>query len=238
MSRWLVVVCLVVGACSSDLGETGPDAPGDDFDAPAAPGDGSGSSGPTAAQLKAKLADCQKIGGDYARDDGAAQIISICGLSNAVFWTADLDVDCDGKPSAQCSLATDPDYQNQTAATDSRDQPLDAAALPYIVVPSPSARWDFTASGVHLGSVVAVIHGDDLRFGVVGDTGPTSIIGEASYAMAASLPGVDPDPSTGGTDDEVSYIVFTGADAVVDPIENHDAAVTLGMAKSADLLAR
>jgi hypothetical protein len=56
--------------------------------------------------------------------------------------------------------------------------------------------------------------------------------------MAASFPGIDPDPSTGGADDDVSYVVFTGSDAVVDPIENHDAAVTLGMAKSAELLAR
>lgn len=42
--------------------------------------------------------------------------------------------------------------------------------------------------------------------------------------------GVDPDPVTGGADDGATYIVLTGAGAVVDPIESHDAAVALGRA--------
>ncbi len=59
-----------------------------------------------------------------------------------------------------------------------------------------------------------MIYKGKIEYGIIGDTGPDDIIGEASYAMAKSL-GIDPDPSTGGTDDEVVYVAFTGkSDAV------------------------
>jgi len=75
---------------------------------------------PTAAELLAKIATCdQSVGGLFARDSGGAANISICGLTGAVFWKADLDVDCDGKETPQCNLSTDPAFQAQTAATDS-----------------------------------------------------------------------------------------------------------------------
>lgn len=195
------------------------------------------SAAPTADQLLGKLGSCTQVGGDYAKDSGGAQVISICGLSNAVFWQADMDVDCDGKMSAQCNLSTDPDYQDQTAATDSHGDPLDAAALPFVVIPGISSRFDYAAAGLEMGSVVAVIYSGKLVYGVLGDIGPTSIIGEASYATAAAL-GIDPDPSTGGVDNGVSYIAFTGSGAVVDPIEDPAAAVALGTAKAMELLAQ
>jgi hypothetical protein len=153
--------------------------------------------------------------------------IPICGLKGAVFWNADLDVDCDGKQSAQCNLNTDPAYQNQTSANDSNGDPLDAATLPYVVVPLPSNRFDYQAAGLKFGSVIAVIYQGKVVYGVFGDEGPKTIIGEASYAMAKAL-GIDPDPSTGGVDTGVTYIAFTGANTVVAPIEDHAAATTLG----------
>ena len=68
---------------------------------------------------------------------------------------------------------------------------------------------------------------ESVEYGVFGDEGPKAIIGEASYAMAVKL-GIDPDPSTGGTDSGVTYIAFTGPGAVVPKIEDHQGAVTLG----------
>ena len=68
-----------------------------------------------------------------------------------------------------------------------------------------------------------------------GDEGPTSIIGEASYATAQAL-GIDPDPSTGGTDTGVAYIAFTGSAAVVPVIEDHAMTVQLGIAQAKALL--
>ena len=198
----------------------------------AAPGDTS--TIPTAADLLAKLATCDPVvGGPFATDGGGTADVSICGYAGAVFWKADLDVDCDGVETAQCNLTTDPAFQAQTAATDSNGDFLDAAALPFVVVPGISSRFDFAAAGLEMGSVVAVIYQDHVEYGPLGDIGPTAIIGEASYAMAAAL-GIDPDPSTGGVESGVAYIAFPST--TVAPIESHDAAVQLGIARARDLL--
>jgi len=191
---------------------------------------------PTAAELLAKLATCTSIGGPYSTDSSEPATVSICSATGAVFWKADLDVDCDGLMSSQCNSMTDPDYMNQTAAVDSHQQPLDAAALPYVVVPGHSARWDYRASDLHTGSVFAVIYQDKVVYGVFGDLGPTAIIGEASYAMANAL-GINPNPSSGGAASGVTYIAFTGTAAVAAPIEDHAVAVTIGVAHARALLA-
>jgi hypothetical protein len=198
---------------------------------------GMASADPTAAELLAKLGNCNQVSNGLYKtdDDSPSATVAICGLQGAVFWQADMDVDCDGKETAQCNLAADPAYQNQTSATDSNGDPLDAAALPYVVVPLPSSRFDYSAAGLQLGSVIAVIYQGKLAYGVFGDEGPNDIIGEASYAMAQSL-GIDPDPSFGGTDGPVTYIAFTGDSAVVSPIESHDAAVAVGKARAQQLL--
>ena len=226
MSRLVGLAVLVVG-CGGEMAVDGPDA---GVDGPVGP--------PTPAQLLARIEACDPVvGGPFAKDASEPATISICGLPGAVFWKSEMDVDCDGKMTAKCSLSTDPAYQNQTAATDSMGDPLDAAALPYVVVPGKSTRFDYKMAGLAMGSVFAVIHKDQVQYGVAGDVGPTAIIGEASYRMAELL-GIDPDPRTGGTDDEVAYIGFTGMAAIVDPIEDHDRAVSLGLELATELLAR
>lgn len=198
---------------------------------------GSGDGEPTAAALLALTSSCTKAGGDYATDDdGSPETIPICRLPGAFFWTADMDVDCDGKTTASCNLAADPAYQDETSFTDADDQPLDAATLPYVVVPLPSQRFDYMAAEIKPGAAVVVVYQGQVAYGVFGDEGPENIIGEASYAMAKSL-GVDPDPSFGGTDGPVTYIVFTGDAAAVSPIEDHAAAVALGKKLASQLLA-
>ncbi|HTJ82915.1 MAG TPA: glycoside hydrolase family 75 protein [Polyangiaceae bacterium] len=203
-------------------------------------GQGGGTGAPTAAELLAKVANCDPVStSGYKTDDeaGLPANIDICGLPGAVFWKADMDVDCDGKETTECNLSTDPAFYPATSATDSNGDPLDAAALPFVVIPLPSSRFDYSAAGIELGAVVAVIYDGKVEYGVFGDEGPNSIIGEASYAMASSL-GIDPDPSFGGVDSGVTYIVFTGSNAVVSPIESHDAAVTLGQSLASSLLAQ
>lgn len=192
---------------------------------------------PTAQQLRDKLVACNVIGGPYAKDSGGAATVDVCGLPGAVWWISEMDVDCDGVMTTKCNLSTDPAYQNQTAATDSNGDALDAAALPYVVVPGKSTRWDYRAAGLQMGSVFAVVYKDSVQYGVAGDVGPTAIIGEASYRMAELL-GIDPDPRTGGTDEAVAYIGFVGMDGVVDPIEDHDRAVSLGIEKARALVAQ
>ena len=69
--------------------------------------------------------------------------------------------------------------------------------------------------------------GSYVTYAVVGDTRPTDIIGEASYATASSL-GINPDPSNGGTDSGVTYLFFKNSK--VTPIESHANAVSTGEA--------
>jgi hypothetical protein len=196
---------------------------------------GSDAGGDPVAKLLALTSSCNQVSnGLYSLNAGDPGTVPICGLTNAFFWKADMDIDCDGKTTTQCNLQTDPDYQNQTAATDSKGNPLDAANLPYVVVPGKSTKFDFGANGVKLGDVILVLYKGQIEYAVYGDVGPTTIIGEASYATAQAL-GIDPNPSTGGVDTpDVLYVAFPGA--LVSPIEDHAKAVSVGQAALAKLL--
>ncbi|MER5878559.1 MULTISPECIES: glycoside hydrolase family 75 protein [unclassified Streptomyces] len=189
----------------------------------------------SAASLLAKVTSCSQISsGKYRTDEETSATIPVCGKNGAVFWKADMDIDCDGQVTSKCSADTDPWFQDDTAFHQSNGQPLRADSLPYVVVPSTSSIWKYTSSGIKGGGVVAVIYNNKVEYAVVGDTGPTSIIGEASYATASAL-GIDPDPETGGTDSGVTYIVFKNSQ--VSPIESHTAAVTLGNSLAQQFLA-
>lgn len=201
--------------------------------------DGGGAAGDvTPQQLLALVSTCTKklSSAPYATDEDEASNLDVCGLQGAVFWKADMDIDCDGKASTTCSKKTDPSYLPETAASDSKGAPLDAAKLPYVVVPLASARFDYAKAGLRLGNVVAVIYKGKVEYGVLGDLGPASILGEASYAMAKNL-GINPNPATGGVDSGVTYIAFTGTTAKITPIEDHSKAVQAGKTLAKKLVA-
>ncbi|MFE1456233.1 glycoside hydrolase family 75 protein [Streptomyces sp. NPDC058735] len=179
-----------------------------------------------AADLLAKVRDCVPVSrGRYRSDEGAPANIPVCGTSGAVFWKADLDIDCDGRPGPRCNRRTDPYFAASTAFARSDGRPLSAEALPFVVLPAPSRIWDFRDHGITGGSVVAVIHRDRVQYAVVGDTGPQGIIGEASYASADAL-GIRADPHGGGARSGVTYIVFENSR--VSPIEDRAEAVATG----------
>ena len=236
--RWSLLA-LVTASCEGGvIIGTAADVPdgGVRIDAPLADGAAGDGAGDLVAQLEMLTAHCMVASSaQYATDSGAAPSVDICRLNGAFFWKSDMDIDCDGQTTNVCNASTDPAYQNQTSFTQSNGQPLDASMLPYIVVPLPSTRFDYAAQGIAGGAVAIVLYNGRLSFGVFGDEGPSDIIGEASYAMAQSL-GIDPNPATGGVDSGVTFIVFTGAAAVAMPIENHQAAVTLGQQLAAQLL--
>lgn len=244
MQRTLSVVVWMVSGCAGisdapspsgvDGGVVDGAALGTDGSTP--PADAPLPTGPTAAQLMARIASCASVvGGPYRAGNSSPATISVCGVPDAVFWKADLDVDCDGKVSAQCNLMTDPYFMDQTAGWDSNGDPLDAATLPFVVIPGRSSRFDYRAAGLTMGSVVVVIYQDRVVYGVLGDVGPTAIIGEASYRMAELL-GIDPDPSTGGVETGVAYIAFTGPEARVEVMEDHDEATAAGIELATMLL--
>src|SRR5437879_525729 len=68
--------------------------------------------GPTASQLLAKPNSCKQISnGKYRTDDGAPKTVGICDANGAVFWKADMDVDCDGVRTSHCNENTDCCFQ-------------------------------------------------------------------------------------------------------------------------------
>lgn len=182
----------------------------------------------SAAELLAKAGGqgCDPVSqGLYSVDEGVPAAVPVCGADGAVFWKADLDIDCDGQATAHCNPTTDESFQSMTAFPQSDGKPLNAEKLPYIVVPGADENWDYRSSGIKGGGVAAVIHGNSVQYAVVGDTGPTGIIGEASYATAEGL-GIPSNPAHGGAASGVTYILFKGSE--VSPIENHGEAILLG----------
>jgi hypothetical protein len=189
-----------------------------------------GGGGPSASQILAKMTTCNQISsGKYATDSGGAATISVCGANNGIWWKADMDIDCDGVTTSQCNINVDPWYQNDTSLHTSSGQPFNAATMPYIVIPSISSRWSYSASNIQLGACAAVIYNGKVQYGVFADTGPVEIIGEASYAMASKL-GINPDPANGGTDSGVAYLVFPGSK--VNPVESGSAATSCGQSRA------
>ncbi|MGN5636707.1 glycoside hydrolase family 75 protein [Streptomyces sp. AC154] len=188
----------------------------------------------SAADLLAKVSSCSQISnGKYRTDEETSATVPVCGANGAVFWKADMDIDCDGQVTTACNEDTDPWFQDDTAFHTSGDKPLSAEKLPYVVVPSSSSIWNYSSAGIKGGGVVAVIYDGKVEYAVVGDTGPDKIIGEASYATAKAL-GIDPDPETGGAESGVTYILFKNSKA--SPIESHDAAVSAGDALAKEFL--
>lgn len=186
--------------------------------------------GPTAQQLKDKTAGCatQLSNGKYAQDSGGARTIAVCKTGAAVHWTADYDIDCDGQRTSQCNENTDPSFQPNTSWNQSDGRPLNSAGLPFIVVPLSSSIWNYTTAGIGGATVAAVVYQDKVAYAVVGDQGPTGIIGEGSYKLAQQL-GINPNPATGGVSGAVvTYILFPGVKSV--PIENQVDALSKGQA--------
>jgi hypothetical protein len=161
----------------------------------------------------------------------------ICTLKGAVFFNADMDIDCDGRMSTHCpGTGADKDccYQPMTSFTNLQGQPLSAEATPYVVIP-----LDFMYPGLDQtngGNVIAVIYNHQLEFAVFGDQGPTNLIGEASYATANNL-GINPSPARGGIGSGVTYIVFVGPGTQPHDIENQAETRQLGSQLTAKLLA-
>jgi hypothetical protein len=162
--------------------------------------------------------------------------VSMFSLTNATFWTADMDIDSDGRETPLCNKQRDPDFQNElSCGTD-----VAADETPYFVIPigSPASS---KKRGIEIGQVAAIIYRNQVAYAVfLDECGDRTLIGEASIATAKLL-GVDPDPKTGGTDGPVTYIVFTGQSGrITDPKDyaNHAKAVAIGVKRAKELLAR
>ncbi|MET7397657.1 ricin-type beta-trefoil lectin domain protein [Dactylosporangium sp. NPDC005572] len=181
---------------------------------------------PTAGQLLAKTQTCSQVSnGKYATDDGGAATVAVCKSGSAFFWTADMDIDCDGITTSHCNASTDPWYQAQTSFTTSTGAYFTSEVTRYYVVPLPSSRFNYQSQGIRPGAVAAVVYNNKVAYAVFADEGPDNIIGEGSYALAVAL-GIDPNPATGGTAGPVTFIVFPST--VPSPVENNATIDTVG----------
>jgi hypothetical protein len=162
--------------------------------------------------------------------------VSMFNLTNATFWTADMDIDSDGRETPLCNTQRDPWHQNEiSCGTD-----IAADQTPYFVIPIGKPA-DYQKRGIEIGQVAAIIYSNQVAYAVfLDECGNRTLIGEASIATAKLL-GVDPDPKTGGTDDPVTYIVFTGESGrITDPNDytNHAMAVDIGNKCAQQLLSQ
>jgi hypothetical protein len=206
-----------------------------------APGGGTIDSGDLVGRLLALTAACSgsKVVSKhpYQLEGGNRGTANICKLNGALYYTSGMNIDCDGRTTPNCpgtGANKDCCYQNDTAFHNQQGQPLAAELDPYVVIPN-----DFMYPGLDTtngGNVIAVIYKNQIEYAVFGDTGPSNIIGEASFLTAKNL-GIDSSPATGGTPGPVTYIVFVGPGTQPSDIENQNETQSLGAALTQQLLA-
>ncbi|MGH1343889.1 MAG: glycoside hydrolase family 75 protein [Nannocystales bacterium] len=188
--------------------------------------------GELAADLLELTSDCDRLDGTqlFRTDAGRARTIEICELEGAIWWRADADIDCDGGRSEPCT--SDPWYQATTSSKDSTGNFIDSAAVPHFVVPMSGSGFTPSDHGIRtswsaVGSAGAILYDGQLLFAPYADAGPRHVVGELSAAAADEL-GIPNHPVSGGVAEGVTYIIFTGDDAYVSPIESRAAAESIG----------
>ncbi len=142
---------------------------------------------------------------------------------------ANMDIDCDGNQSRDDGRCTDSgDTQSQTSFKDTVASfgvagvdDLDANVHPYVVfgnVGDYSPTFEPADHGIKPLSVMAVVCGDQLIYGVWGDEngddGAKPVVGEASLSLATACFGTSMTGDNGYDGTDVLYIAFTGDDAV------------------------
>ncbi|KAJ5388228.1 hypothetical protein N7509_010769 [Penicillium cosmopolitanum] len=126
----------------------------------------------------------------------------------AFVWIADMDVDCDG---IDYKCKGNPDGQSET-----NFGALAAYEVPFIVIPDTfGTTYQSDLAG---NNVAAVICDNKMFYGIYGDSDgdDPEVIGEASWLMARTcFPGENLSGNSGHGNADVTYILFTGNDAVL-----------------------
>ncbi|MBE3045377.1 glycoside hydrolase family 75 protein, partial [Candidatus Bathyarchaeota archaeon] len=127
----------------------------------------------------------------------------------------------------RCGPSTDAQSQTTFRETvesyDRGVKDLDANVHPYVVFGNSGSKrgwrnFDPEEYGIEPLSIMAVVCGDRLIYGVWGDTngddGPHPMVGEASISVATACFGDGITGNSGHDEDDVMYIAFVGEDAV------------------------
>lgn len=207
---------------------------------------------PAVQKLLALTANCTNANkipsdtGKFSTDSG--KTVHVCALpgvsgtanaGGAIFWSADMDIDCDGVTTTNCpgtGADKDGSYYYQTAfagphSAQSKNGPaLTAEKTPYVVIPGEISNVDQQNGG----NIVAVVYKDQIEFAVFGDTieyqsgDSGEPIGEASVRTAKGL-GIPASPASGGVGSGVTYIAFTGKGSQPKDMEDVAEIQALGM---------
>ncbi|KAK4447783.1 glycoside hydrolase family 75 protein [Podospora aff. communis PSN243] len=156
-------------------------------------------------------------------------IIYIQGTNGAL---ANMDIDCDGEQGGpaddgRCRAGGDTQpvtaFQDVVAGYGKGINDLNANVHPYVVFGNMGDKqgwvtFDPREFGVEPLSVMAVVCGDQLIYGVWGDIngddGDYPLVGEASISLATACYGDGMTSEHGHVDEDVLYIAFTGSSAV------------------------
>lgn len=189
-----------------------------------------------------KQGTCSKVlktGFRSAQDDPAEW--SYCGdhLSEGVMYVSgpqgklvNMDIDCDGTQhglgdDGRCGSSRD--TQSETSFKDTIAQygkgikDLNAYVHPYVVFGNVGTKsgyttFDPTKNGVEPLSLMAVVCGDQMFYGIFGDTNGDdalrAVVGEASISMATLCFGKGINGNNGHDEDDVLILAFIGKEAV------------------------
>lgn len=167
--------------------------------------------------------------GDHLYD---YQIVYIQGTHGSL---ANMDIDCDGhrggpKDDGRCGSSNDSQsrttFRDTVASYKSGIKDLNPYVHHYVVFGNQGSEegwnsFDPQAVGIHPLSVMAVVCGDRLVYGVWGDTngddGQFPMVGEASLSLATACFGDKMSGDFGHDEQDVLYIAFVGEDAVPGP---------------------
>ncbi|POR38915.1 Endo-chitosanase [Tolypocladium paradoxum] len=143
-----------------------------------------------------------------------------------------MDIDCDGVqkgPADDGRCGSSGDTQSQTSFKDivksygTGQKDLDANAHPYVVFGNDGSKpgwhkFNPRQYGIEPLSVMAVVCGNKLIYGVWGDTngddGSQAMVGEASISLATACYGKGINGNAGHDENDVLYMAFPGKDAV------------------------
>ncbi|OAQ69232.1 glycoside hydrolase family 75 [Pochonia chlamydosporia 170] len=161
--------------------------------------------------------------GDHITDSG---IIYLQGNGGSL---VNMDIDCDGalgKGDGSCDSSTDTQsqttFQDEIRSYKKGIKDLNAYVHPYVVLGNEGKKkgyvnFDPQQYGIEPLSIVAVKCGDQLIYGVWGDTngddGPP-MVGEASLALGQACYGKEVNGNSAHDANDVLYIAFSGKDAV------------------------
>ncbi|GAA5904219.1 hypothetical protein JCM8208_006805 [Rhodotorula glutinis] len=127
-----------------------------------------------------------------------------------VWWQSNMDIDCDGSDGKGEICNGDGSYQSSTTFQDDDGKHIDAQAIQYVVIDQDD-DFDPVKFGIQPLSVVAVVCGGKLTFGVWADTNALGSMGEASVYLARTCFGTQMTGNYGHGEPDVTYIAFPGS---------------------------